>query len=361
MDENGYVLSAYREIAELDSSHGVMLVQHIVSKKIYVKKTLKAYSKPVYDYLIENPVRNMPRILEAIEDCGTLITIEEYISGDTLQYLLDNYGVFSEDSALSIAIQLCKIVRELHRANPAIVHRDIKPGNIILNEDFAVKLLDMNAAKQYSPEHRNDTRIMGTVGFAAPEQYGFSQSSVQTDIYSIGAVVNMLLTGQLPTKAVTNSMLRPIVLRCCQIAPKDRYASVDDLIHELETISQKRMPKTEPRVQPYEKTWRRYLPPGFRAPTPASLLLAIFGYGFAYALAFSLGVENASPKVLFLNRLAVTVIITGIILFTGNYLNIQSRLPITRSKSAIIQFFGIVLYDVCFFMAIVILLAIALS
>lgn len=361
MDYNGYALSAYKEIAELDSSHGVLLVQHIVSKKIYVKKVLEVYSKPVYDYLLMNPVRNMPRILEAIEDNNTLTIIEDYVPGDTLQYILDNQGTFPEDAVLSIAIQLCRIVQDLHGAKPAIVHRDIKPGNIILSEDNIVKLLDMNAAKQYLPEHQNDTRIMGTVGFAAPEQYGFSQSSVKTDIYSIGVVINMLLTGQLPTKTMTSSDLRSIVNRCCEISPRDRYASVTDLIAELEAISQKRMRKSTPRVQEYETNWKRYLPPGFRSSNLSSFVLALLGYGFILALALTLKVENATPKILFMNRLAITTIFIGIIFFTGNYLNIHSRLPLTRSKYLTIRFFGILLYDACIIIAVLAMLAIAMS
>lgn len=361
MEYNGYALSAYKEIAQLDSAHGVLLVQHIVSGKIYVKKILKVYSKPVYDYLLMHPVRNMPHILEAIEHDDTLTIIEDYIPGDTLQYILDNRGPFPEDAVLSIALQLCWIVQELHSANPAIVHRDIKPGNIILTEDNIVKLLDMNAAKQFSPDHQNDTRIMGTVGFAAPEQYGFSQSSVQTDIYAIGVVINMLLTGQLPTRAMTNCALQPIVSRCCEISPKDRYASITDLITELEKLSQKRMQSITPQNQPYETNWKRYLPPGFRSSNLPAFVLALLGYGFLFALAFTLNVENATPRTLFMNRLAVTAIFTGIILFTGNYLNIQSRLPITRSKYLIVRFIGIILYDACIVFAVLAMLAIAIA
>lgn len=361
MNDHEYALSVYNEIAELDASHGVFLVQHTISKKIYVKKVLQVYSKPVYDYLLINPVRNMPRILEAIEEKDTLIIIEEYVPGDTLQYILDNQGPFPEDTVLCVAMQLCRIVQELHGADSAIIHRDIKPGNIILTEDHIVKLLDMNAAKQYSPEHQNDTRIMGTVGFAAPEQYGFSQSSVQTDIYSIGVVINMLLTGQLPTRVMTNSDLRPIVSRCCEISPKDRYAAVTDLIAELETISRKRMRKGTVQVQTYAAGWKRYLPPGFRSENLSSFVLALLGYSFLYSLAFTLKIENATPKILFMNKLAVTMIFTGIIFFTGNYLNVHSRLPLTRSKYLLVRFFGFLLYDACIIIAVLAMLTIALA
>lgn len=361
MDGHEYALSVYNEIAELDRSHGILLVQHVTSKKIYVKKVLKVYSKPVYDYLLSNPIRNMPRILEAVEDNGTLTIIEDYISGDTLQYWLDNHGTFSENAVLSIAIQLCKIVEELHRAKPAIVHRDIKPGNIILTEDNIVKLLDMNAAKQFSPDHQNDTRIMGTVGFAAPEQYGFSQSSVQTDIYSIGAVINMLLTGQLPTKVVTDSALQPIVRRCCEISPKDRYGSVTDLITELEAITHKRVQLAVPQADPYANNWKRYLPPGFRSTNLPTMVLAFLGYCFLFALSFGMNINNVAPKVLYMNRLALATIFTGIILFTGNYLNVQAMLPLTRSKHWIIRFLGILLYDLGIVILVLTMLSTALS
>lgn len=79
----------------------------------------------------------------------------------------------------------------------AAVHRDIKPENIILRGSQAV-LIDFDAARLHKPEHEADTQILGTTGFAAPEQYGLSQSDIRTDIYSLGVLINVMLTGNTP-------------------------------------------------------------------------------------------------------------------------------------------------------------------
>ena len=126
------ILSFYQDIATLDENHGVYLVQHTVSKRIFVKKILTVYNTNVFQYLKEKPVAHTPRIYELIIDDPTLIVIEEYITGRTLQQILDTNGNLSEDQALRIIEKICVILKDLHSASPSIIHRDIKPSNIIL-------------------------------------------------------------------------------------------------------------------------------------------------------------------------------------------------------------------------------------
>lgn len=358
---NTNVLSVYKEIAELDDTHRVMLVQHIVSKKIYVKKVLEIYSKSVYEYMIDHPVSNMPRILETVESDDVLTIIEDYIPGDTLRYTLDNSGPLCEDDVLSISLQLCRILQELHNAVPPIVHRDIKPENIILTQDGIVKLLDMNAARQFSPDNTNDTRILGTVGFAAPEQYGFTQSSVQTDIYAVGVLMNMLLTGQLPNKVLSNSAFRPIISRCTEISPKDRYATISDLILQLELLSSNNAAATSPQPQDAGYNWRHYLPPGFRSLRIPTCIFASLCYALIYGLFLSAKVKNAAPKTLLINRLVLVLLATAVILFSGNYLEVQKQFPLTRSNNKIVCLIGIIIYDIGMVFSTLFMLIIAAS
>ena len=90
-------LSFYQQIASLNEDHGVYLVQNISDKKIYVKKILKIYNVEVFRYLRDNPIKNTPRIYEVIEDSNQLIVLEEYISGTTLQQILDEQKVLKEE------------------------------------------------------------------------------------------------------------------------------------------------------------------------------------------------------------------------------------------------------------------------
>lgn len=353
------ILSVYRPLTMLDSEHSVSLVQHIHSKKLYVKKELSIYSRPVYDYIRQNPIPNMPYIFELVESDGILTVIEEYICGDTLQFLLDNHGLYSEAEVIKLALQLCTILHQLHSASPAIVHRDIKPSNIIISPDGVLKLLDINAAKQYSPSQNQDTRMMGTIGYAAPEQYGFMQSSVQSDIYAVGALMNVLLTGKLPSKQLSSGRLTTIIKKCVEIAPKDRYPSVDELAAALSKLQNSHSVSSP--SESYKYAWQKYLPPGLRSLKLPNMAFAALGYLFIFSITTSLEVQGGSAKSLLINRIGATAAAVLIILFSGNYLQIQTQFPITKSRNSFVRLLGIILYDILILFLIVVLVGIAES
>lgn len=337
------VLASYRKVAQIAPGHDVYLVQQIYSGKFYVMKELQVYSRAVFDYVRANPIANMPAIVELVEDGGRLTVIEEYMAGDTLQYMLDNTGTLDEDTVIRIALQLCAILRQLHDASPAIIHRDIKPANIILSQDGVVKLLDINAARQYLPEQSKDTRMFGTVGYAAPEQYGFMQSSIQTDIYSLGVLMNVLLTGQLPGQTIAGGRLHPIIARCVQMSPKDRYSSVAELQSALVFLMTGNA-AAKPR-DTLRYPWQKFLPPGIRSLRIPDAVFAACGYAFVYWLTLSLRVENGSAYQTAVNRIIATTLVTLWIFFSGNYLGVQRFLPLTRSRNKLAQLIGILIYD----------------
>lgn len=97
--------------------------------------------------------------------------------------------------------ELCEILEKLHSANPPIVHRDIKPSNIIITNYDHVILLDFNAAKYFTDPNTSDTILLGTKGYAAPEQYGFGSSTPQTDIYAVGILLKELVIISLSLQA----------------------------------------------------------------------------------------------------------------------------------------------------------------
>ena len=155
--------------------------------------------------------------------------LEEFIQGDTLDFLL-KAAPLSPKATREIIIQLCQALRVLHSFGA--VHRDIKPENVILREREAV-LIDFDAARLHKPAHENDTVVLGTTGFAAPEQYGLSQSGPQADIYSLGVLMNVMLTGEHPSRKLAAGRLGRVVQRCTQVNPEKRYRSV---IHLMEAI-----------------------------------------------------------------------------------------------------------------------------
>lgn len=107
---------------------------------------------------------------------------------------------FCEKETIDIAMQICKILMELHGMNPPIIHRDIKPANVMIMPEGVVKLLDFSVAKAENITKKRDTVLLGTSGFAAPEQYGFSASTPQTDIYVMGVLMNLMLTRKMPSE-----------------------------------------------------------------------------------------------------------------------------------------------------------------
>ena len=271
-------LSYYKQISILNASHNVFLVQHVETGKLYVKKILSVYDKAVYDELCEYPLENTPRIYAVVEDDSRLIIIEEYINGETLEEIVQRDGPLSESYAVQILMQLCVIVNGLHSYFPPIIHRDLKPSNVIVSNDGIVKLLDMNAAKHYKGSSGEDTQLIGTVGYAAPEQYGFGESSVQTDIYALGVLLNNLVTGDIPKRSLATGQIGHIVEKCTAIDPNDRYQNAAELFSALE------------KYRPFDKTkaalFIKWLPPGFRTLNPVKMLLSGFLYVYSFLFSF---------------------------------------------------------------------------
>ncbi|MCR5249235.1 MAG: serine/threonine protein kinase [Lachnospiraceae bacterium] len=230
-------LSMYREEGNIGDREDIILVRHGESGERFVKKILGTYDRSVYDYLQEHPVRNMPRIILLYEGENSLIVIEEYIEGKTLEELLQE-GTFSEDFALSVTKKICSVLDELHHALNGIVHRDIKPSNVMVGPDDSVYLLDLNIAKWYDESKSDDTEHMGTRNFAAPEQAGFGMkaSSEKTDVYALGMLMNVMLTGKFPKEEKAEGKLWPVIERCISLDPKDRFSTKElmDILDEME-------------------------------------------------------------------------------------------------------------------------------
>ena len=352
-----YILSSYKEIAVLNAEHGVTLVQDTTSGIVYVKKILTIYNAEVYRTLKNHPVPGIPEIIEMIEEDDRLIVIEEYIGGQTLRAILDNGNLFPEEEAVRIVEQVCVIVNDLHSADPPIIHRDIKPSNIICTPDGSIRLLDMNAARKVVTGKSEDTQLIGTVGYAAPEQFGFGASTVQTDIYAIGVLLCELMTGVLPKERIPRGRIGRIIRKCTRLDPKDRYKSVRDLLdalaagHGYSTGVTYSSPGRS--YSGIKRKWK-YMIPGYLTGSPVNILIATSVYAFFLSLVINLEVKDIPPGiVLWAVRLVYLIFGLGILFFTGNYLNIWDRLRISRIKNPLIRLFVVLLIDAVLIVAMV--------
>lgn len=235
--ENEYVLSFYSEITPLNQKNKVFLVRHIESGELFVKKIIAAYCAPVYDRLKNCNIAGVPRVIEAIVDDDQLYVIEEYIHGKSLAAIFDAEGPLPAAEVRNIALNLCTILINLHDLTPPIIHRDIKPSNLMLTNDGMLRLIDFDAAKNAVKDQKKDTHLLGTGGFAAPEQYGFGASDERTDIYGVGSTINYLLTGKLPNEELCGGPFEKIVRKCLSVDSVDRYQSAAELYSSIESYS----------------------------------------------------------------------------------------------------------------------------
>ena len=355
-------LSFYRELTVLDEKKNIVLVQDIRNSELCVKKTLDIYSRDVYEQLASVRIEGVPAVKECVADDGKLIVVEEYVQGRSLKQVLDEQGLLNEEQAYDIAVQLADILVRLHQLEPAIVHRDIKPSNIIIEKNGHVNLIDFNAARHVNADKNEDTRMLGTVYFAAPEQFGFGQSDERTDIYGLGATINYIMTGDKPGAGIAECRFSDILKKCLMVDAKDRYQSAEELRGVLDmlnySIVQDNRKKAETAfgkdntisvVRTYrnirdiivkmkrnydiDTSWRRYLLPGFRRLNVVYCLIALVWYAVIVWMTITFAVTDSKTGIpvtggeLTMYKIAVFVLLFGMTMWFGNYLNIRRKLP----------------------------------
>ena len=187
-------------------------------------------SGEVYSVLRTLSHPNISNVYEAFKSETGVTVLEEYIDGQTVaEYLKDN--LYTPSGVKSIIGSLCDALDFLH--SNKIIHKDIKPENVMIDNSGTVRLIDFDAARIYKPYQSEDTKILGTTGFAAPEQYGLNQTDERTDIYALGVLMNVMLTGEPPERKLYNGKLRKVIVKCTQSIPDNRYQSAKELKRNL--------------------------------------------------------------------------------------------------------------------------------
>lgn len=224
------VTNEFDTIRQLKESQrgSISVVRHRSSGTRYIFRRFVG-NGGVYKKLLPISCPYLPQILEVGEKDGQTAVLEEYIQGDTLAEVLEG-GLLTPAEAKQIMLQLCAALRILH--SMGAVHRDIKPDNVILRGGDAV-LIDFDAARFFKSELNTDTQILGTTGFAAPEQYGLSQSDGRADIYALGVLLNVMLTGKHPSRELVPGKMGHVVQRCTMVNPRKRYQNVLHLMEAL--------------------------------------------------------------------------------------------------------------------------------
>jgi len=190
--------------------------------------------------------KGLPKFETQIEDNRTIYTLREYIPGSTLEeYVTEN--ILSDDDAVHIILELCDILELLHSQPTPIIHRDLKPTNIIINTyNRTVTLIDFGVSRIYNEEADRDTICVATRGFAAPEQFGFAQTDIRTDIYAVGVLLRYVLTGNfIHNKMIMNSVLNQTILKCTALDPKDRFQNISELRRYLKRYKANAAQKTK--------------------------------------------------------------------------------------------------------------------
>ena len=231
--------SLYTEVKKLRDD--ISIVMDPSKDKLYLKKVLDVFSVPVFEYLQSHTDVHVPRVKIFWEEEDRLVVIEEYIQGTTLEELLESGKDFSGkpfafDELKRILLGLCDGLIFLHSANPPIIHRDIKASNVIITDDGLVKIIDYNAAKQFTQGKKKDTVLIGTQGIAAPEQYGFAQSDERTDIYALGKLMESVFSESAGEIQIKDDQVRKIVDKATKLQPELRYKSVQEMKAAIEKL-----------------------------------------------------------------------------------------------------------------------------
>lgn len=200
----------------------VELVESSLDSLKYIKKTYHSDKRAVYRILSGIECQYIPKVYEVFFGEDTVV-IEQYIEGSNLEELINNNRVFSKADVKRIMNSLLTAIETLHKNK--VLHRDIKPANIIINKNGDAVLIDYSIARIYHPEQSSDTEYLGTAGYAAPEQYGFSQSDYRTDIYAFGVTMKHIVS-----RKNVSGRVYAAISRCAEFDPNHRFQSIDELV-----------------------------------------------------------------------------------------------------------------------------------
>ena len=349
----------YVAIDNIINDDNILLLKG-TDENFYVQKIVPKYQKSIYEYLITNHISNTPKIYNLKESNNNLIVLCEYINGNTLTDFLNdlflnktcllqtnNHFTFENkqinndfdchnSNNKDLILHKKNIIKLFYKhiytlldvvhnfqKSKIIIHRDIKPDNIIITKDYELYLIDFDTAKVYEENKTKDTHLLGSEGYAAPEQYGFGSSNKSTDIYAIGKVMNDYI--DIIDDEKLSKKILPIIDKCCKIDYKDRYQSIGHIKSDLFRA---------------EHNILFLAIPGFRSNKSFHMAIATFFYILLFYVCFF----NTYINIGALN-ICIFISILSFIFIFFNYLDVHRFLPFAKSKNLILRYLSTFLYS----------------
>ena len=224
------LFKAYSLVSVLSDKNECKVLK-LKNKELNKYVVARSFPKSIgaYEELYSINCANLPLIYDIIHLDDGQIVLEEFIEGVTIAEVMES-GKYRYTGTRKVLRSICNALTVLHERG--LVHRDIKPENVMIAKDGRVILIDLNAARQISNASK-DTVIMGTVGYASPEQLGVTQSDARTDIYALGVLLNVMITGKHPSEKLAKGKAGRIVRKCTSVNPDERYQTAEKLAHVL--------------------------------------------------------------------------------------------------------------------------------
>lgn len=259
MTELGTVIDGKYEILKEIGRGGMSIVYLAMDKRLnkqWAVKEIRKKGSGKNDEVVVNSLLaeanmmkrldhpSLPRIVDIIDNGVTIYVVMDYIEGESLDKILNEYGAQPEELVIGWAKQLCDALSYLHLQKPPIIYRDMKPANVMLKPEGNIKIIDFGIAREYKEQNLADTTVLGTKGYAPPEQYS-GQTDPRSDIFALGMTMHHLLTGVDPRNGEPYASVRQwnpelsegieiIIDRCVEPAAENRYQSCADLLYDLE-------------------------------------------------------------------------------------------------------------------------------
>lgn len=224
------LFSVYSPVSVLSDKNDCKVLR-LRNKELEKDLILRSFSTAMvaYEELYCIKCEHLPLIYDVVNLEDGQIVLEEFIEGVTIAEVME-VGRYRYLGTRKVLRAVCHALAILHERN--LVHRDVKPENIIIDKNGRVVLIDFNAARKITAAIK-DTVIIGTVGYASPEQLGVTQSDARTDIYAVGVLLNVMITGKHPSEKIAKGKAGRIVRKCTSVNPDERYQTAEKLASAL--------------------------------------------------------------------------------------------------------------------------------
>ncbi|GHO46518.1 serine/threonine-protein kinase [Ktedonospora formicarum] len=248
--EGGYA-SIYRAF-DRQNKHRSVAIKAINLKGLSADEMIDATATFNSEIAIMSTLHHkaVPQLHDHFTDSEHWYIVMDFIEGQTLEQYFSTLTsssfreVGTTRTFLHIALELCEVLAYMHNKSPRIIYRDLKPSNIILKKDNHIALVDFGTARYFKRGKAHDTLPLGSPGYAAPEQYGKAQTTPKSDIYSLGALLHQMLTGEDPSQSPFS--FSPITRQTPGLSPK-----LVELIERMTSLDTKLRPATMREVKMY--------------------------------------------------------------------------------------------------------------